>query len=500
MTDHIIPDPTKPPTDPPLLGDPQIDWNDDAKILVSSALSMVPQVGGILSGLVKIFWPNDQPSPWDQVKTQVEALVQQDIAAEVYQNVSDDLGGLTPIPYGLIGYITLYLNELKTGTPELILERWGDARGAFVGALGHFREKGYELPLLGLFSQFANLYLSLLRDPLLPKERGFEELTGTSWGMPDGDIQQLRTDLQNAIADFIDWPNYFVLQHLQDLKVATKPNYELCQPFRTVNSYVSGITTMVLDYQDMWPYYDVTKYPNGSTASFTREIYSQPYGRCYNSGDIVLALPVPTQLPTGIVVWSSDRIDGVQVTYPAGSGPGGMTQTARMGNQSGGSGTSIVPIPGIPITAARASVSSWYDGNYFNTPDYLLAQIQFGFADGGTTDVLGTNDGAYDQVGYWSDWVGFPNRALSRVHVNGVNKRTGTADCVVFGFAPWTDPKMSLRAVKTLYITSPKEQSMADLAKAHPKVAIPADLITDELKAARKAYWADVEARAKALK
>lgn len=483
-TDHDIP-PIDPPilTDPPILFDPQIDWNDDAKIMVTSAIEMIPEAGDLLGGLVDIFWPSTQEDVWGQVKDQVEALVNLQIAANVYQQVSEDLQGLNNV---LKTYLN-YLNPINSdGTPapkdfEAIRTQWQITESAFDEALPHFQSKDNELALLGLFAQFVNLYLGLLRDGI-----AFAQ----SWGMTDGDRQQIITKLGTKIPEFIAYTTGLHQQH-QEYLLGTKPNNVQCEPFRTKNTYNRQITLTVLDFMDLWPYFDPIAYPTGAKTLLTREINSDPIGTCGDSGDIVLAMPSPTQFPTGLVVWSSDRIDAVQVTYPAGSGPGGITQTPRMGNQGGGGGTVIVPIPGIPITAARASVSDWYNGNPNpgRSVDDLLAQLQFGFADGGTTEILGTNDADADQVAYWTDWLQFPNRALSRVFINGINKLTGKADCVVFGFAPWTDPKMTLRAVKTLYVTSPKERSMADLAKAHPKVAIPADLITDELKAARKKYW-----------
>ena len=481
-TDHRIPDPTTPIALPPLVGDYQVNWNDLAKESVKLGVEAIPEVGEILGPLVDIFWPSTKEDVWSQVKDQTEAIVNQKIAAAVYQQVSDDLKGL-------YNSITLYRNELKGGTPSDIKTNWIITKNLFVDALPHFQSQGYELSLLGLFAQFANMYLALLRDGVTH---------GKSWDRSDDDQQQDVIDLQTAIKDFIDYASQTVINGASALN--TKRDDHACEPFRTNNKYIRQMTLTVIDFVETWPYYDVNKYPNGAKDSnenpikiFTREIYSDPYGTCDDSGPIVLPYPYPTQLPTYLSVWGWDRVDSVQLTYPTGSGPAGVTQTPRMGlvcdnncgsNQPPHGGTfTISPIDN-PILQAKVTVSDVVNALYFK------------FNDGTITNKLGGNY----QEGGDTDWLGYTDAALSSIHVNGVSRWKQSADCVVFGFQWWQSPKATMRAIGAIYITSPKEHSAADFAKAFPSLGIGANLITEEYKAARRAHWAYIDAYAKAHK
>ncbi|GAB4044367.1 insecticidal delta-endotoxin Cry8Ea1 family protein [Spirosoma jeollabukense] len=499
MQDHVIPDPTKPPTNPPALFDAQIDWNDDAKTAVTTALGMIPEAGEILSGLVDIFWPKSKEDVWGKVKTQVETLVQQDIAASVYQHVQEDLDGLNT---QLSTYLT-YLNPKNAdGTPgvkdfEAIRGEWRAVRTAFDGALPHFQSTAapqYQLPLLGLFSQFANLYLGFLRDAVAH---------GSEWGMQEAELQSITTALKNNINDYYRYTAQTYNDGRLKLWNSTKRNDNLCEPFRTVNNYDRQMTLTILDFMYSWYYYDVTVYKstpgNPIKVEITREIYSDPYGSCDDSGVIGITTPVPTQRPTSITVWGYDRIDAVQLTYPANSGPGGLTTTPRMGNQNGGNtqpphGGIITNTPNNPIIAASVYYALFKYNSYVSNP--LVAQLQFLFDDRTTTDVMGGTAGSINGVSN-TDWIGYPYEALSSIHINGVNKVLGTADSIVFGFTYWKSPDAQVEALRKVYVTSPTERSVSDFAQAYPSLAVPAGLITDELKAARKAYWDSIKARAK---
>lgn len=68
--------------------------NDTAKKIAMTIAGKIPQVGGVLSVLMDLFWPTDQVSIWDQIKDQVEALVDQKIAENNLANLRRDLKGV----------------------------------------------------------------------------------------------------------------------------------------------------------------------------------------------------------------------------------------------------------------------------------------------------------------------------------------------------------------------------------------------------------------------
>ncbi|WP_026632766.1 insecticidal delta-endotoxin Cry8Ea1 family protein [Dyadobacter alkalitolerans] len=488
LKDHDIPNPDSPSVLLPLLGDDYGDnfsWNDDSKIAVMTGLNMIPVAGEILSALVDILWPVDKPNVWDQIKAQVEALIDQKIAADKYQTVSEDLEGLKNV-------LTLYMNELKNGTPSDIRSQWMETRSHFVNALPHFQSAGNEVPLLPLFGQFATLYLSLLRDGVK---------FGQSWGRSDGDHQQDIIDLQTAITSFVKYAaeTYNNIGRV-DVVSKTKRNDHLNEPFKSINTYDRQMTLTVLDFMQTWPYFDVTQYPDGTSPLLTREIYSDPYGSCdWSTNGNPINIETTTLLPSNITLWASDRVDAVQLTY---TGKGAVSITPRMGVQEGGkvAGGSpskeytFNPSPSNPITKVRVLTAQYQNNNGILGP--FPSGMQFQYNDNSTTNVLGGVKNAYNNIYDDTQLFGYPGEALSSIYIHGANKVLGGADCAVFGFMYWQSPAATLRAISTLYVKSPTERPAADFHKAFPQFGISAGSITKELEAARKAFWASVKKRA----
>lgn len=450
-----------------------IDWNDDAKSVVTTGLGMIPEVGDILSCLVDIFWPGSKEDVWGEIKAQVEALVDQKIDDLVYQQVTDDLTGLN-------NALTDYLNAANSGDTEATQMYWISTRTVFDTSLPHFQSAGYELLLSPLFAQFANLYLALLRDGAA---------FGASWGWNDAYQQQVASDLTNSIQSFIGYANTTFNNGHDNVVKNTKADYHECQPFKAVNTYTREFTISLLDYMNMWAYYDYTKYPNGTNVLLTREIYTDPMGTCDDSGNIAIPF-APTQRPAELTVWGWDRIDAVQLTYPEGAGPGGVTQTPRMGDQDGGSNQP--PHGGVfniaaenPIIQARATYGS------------IVNSLEFLFNDGTTTGMLGGGAGMGSND---SGLMGYLYQFVSSVHINGISDYYGCADCVVFGFQYWQPPEAILSGIRALYVASPIERSADDYAKSFPKIQIPGNFITEDLQAKRKAYWDYMGQKNKALK
>lgn len=78
---------------------PDLDPNDSAKTVMTSALGEVPAVGAVLSCFLQIFWPNskaglDPEEVWDAIKDRVNAVVGDAIDAERVRNMEKFLAGL----------------------------------------------------------------------------------------------------------------------------------------------------------------------------------------------------------------------------------------------------------------------------------------------------------------------------------------------------------------------------------------------------------------------
>ncbi len=478
--DHRIPEPSTPGVIPPVVGADYTDWNDQAKTFVVAGLSMIPEVGGILSGLLSIFWPGTDV--WSQVRDRVESLIDQKLSDQVNLQVNDDLEGLQ-------SSLNLYLLELKNGNSVSILTQWIATRNSFAEALPHFQSEGYETVLLGLFAQFANMYLSLLRDAVI---------NGKSWGRSVGDQQQDIKDLQTSISDFSTYTQTTCTDYLNSLP-SKGPN----EPFASRNHFTREITLAALDYMNTWVFYDITKYPKGAPKIlFPRELYSDPQGTI-NSDFGPLQLPSPpTQSPIHITVWGADEgIKAVQLTYPTGSGPGGVTTTPRMGVQDGSGSTNFPSGDDFDINSNDPIVQV-STGLYTSRIDNFVYGMQFQFYDGYSRGAMGGWDHSGDRA--QGPWAGIPDHFMSSIYIHGstsgANYYEVVADCVIYGFKYLNGgPSVTSRTLGLLYVTNPRELSGADFAQAFPTYGVADALITDNLKAARQAYWAAI-AQAKAPK
>lgn len=448
------------------------DWNNAAENALAGGLGMTPGVGSILGALVYIFWPHSGENVWAEIKEQVEELIDEKIDTLVSQQVADDLSGLNNV-------LNDYLAAVQTGDTENISTQWIATNTVFDDALPHFQSPGYEVLLLPLFAQFANLNLSLLRDGAL---------FGSGWGWNQAYQQMVAGKLTSNINAFTQYADKFYEQGHEHVAGKTKKNYHKCEPFRSVNAYVRQMTLSVLDFVQLWPYFDPAKYPNPVSVYLDREIYSDPVGTCDDSGAIKLPSP-PTQPISQITVWAWDRIDAVQLTYPAGGGPGGVTKTARMGDKKGGSDKhphgGVFDVSNNPVTVAGG------------LSGHILNAFNFTFKDGTSTGKLG---GDYHGGGEFS--FGYAGEILSSIHINGVSEYYGSADCAVFGFKYEQSQQANPDALKLLYVTSPSGATLDELAARSVAKQVQLDELTaraaaEGWDARRQDYQEHLKSRAK---
>lgn len=405
-----------------------VDYNNAARVVISTALGQVPEVGFVLSALVNIFWPSSKEDVWAEIKEKVEELIDEKISDLVYQQVQEDLEGLN-------NNMNEYLWAVKNSQVKTyISEKYNIVLGDFLQQRPHFQSKGYELLLLPLFAQFGNMHLSLLRDGVL---------YGADWGWTEEIQQHNLQQLQDTIKSYHSYVQTTYDNGLRDTTINAPHNKHYTEPFNTVNKFSREMTLTVLDFQYMWPYFNPVKYPDPVKVYLDREIYSEAVGTSDDSGPISLPKP-PTQPISKIEVWGWDRIDACQVTYPQGGGPNGVTQTQRMGDKSGGS--SQPPHGGVFDLTKRGPVVEVKA----RTGDILNAWW-FVFSDGSSSNMLGGNyKGGSDHTFSYSDEI------LSSIRIMGISHSYGSADCAVFGFKFTKEselPESSL--LRTVYVASP---------------------------------------------
>ncbi len=419
-----------------LAGDASFDWSNAAEVTIATAFGLVPVVGTLLNALVYILWPASGDDIWGEIEQQVEQLIDQEIDQLVYEQVQNSLQGLQ---YNVNFYLEALQNS--AGDPQVISDTWIAVSVDFLQQLPSFQAEEYQVLLLPLFGQFVNLHLSLLRDGVL---------NGTSWGWTPAFLTQIQTSLTSYIQSYTQYANQTYQQGYQNIVNTTQTNNHECQPFLSTNAFVRQMTLTVLDFVNLWPYFDPSVYSTPVTVYLSREIYSDPVGTCDDSGPINLPSP-PSQPIDQLTVWAWDRIDAVQLTYPAGGGPGGVTQTARMGDQNGGSNQP--PYGGTFSLATNAIVTAG------GLSGDILNAFTFTFQDGTSTGQLGGN-----YPGGSSFSFSYPGEVLSSIHINGISSYYGSADCAVFGFKYSQAATPNLDGLRRLYVASPLEISLTSLA------------------------------------
>jgi hypothetical protein len=398
-----------------------IDYNNLERTIVINGFGKIPEVGGLISGITGVLWPATKEDVWKDIKANVEALINEKLDDALYNNVCDILSGLKlDMDY--------YLESATDNESKITGEKFVSVQSVFLAHLPLFKSSGHEFLLLPLFTQFANLHLSLMRDGVL---------FGLKWGWSDSDVNHLKKDLKSYIKSYTDYCNTIYNNALQNIIDNTPGNGHNTEPFLTINRFVREMTLSVLDFKNMWMYYDPTIYPGPIKINLSREIYSDPMGTSDDSGPVRINLSVNNEM-SKIEVWGWDVIDACVVEYTAPNGYINPGNTGRMGDvkTSNWGGTNQGPwgfvldngtpgyswrLVGNPVVEATA-----YSGTRVNSiilkqkdGNVVSAGGKIKFIDGETGSPL---------------TFSYPDEILSSIKIMGISKFYNTADCVIFGF------------------------------------------------------------------
>ncbi|MTI30993.1 insecticidal delta-endotoxin Cry8Ea1 family protein [Xanthovirga aplysinae] len=437
-------------------------------LTIRTLSSKIPGVGFLVGGFVNALWPGTSTDPWDQIKDRVEALIDEKISEYNYNQVQLALDG---IKNNMDEYLWAVQNS---ETPTYISEKYNIVLGDILSNLPHFQANDDRVLLLPLFSQLANLHLSLLRD-------GAE--FGLEWGWSDVEVDRSRQQLIDAIKDYSSYADEVYAEGLADVESNLSSNKRVA--FNKKNKYIREMTLSVLDFKEMWQYYDISQYPDGASIYLDREIYSDVVGAYRGDKAVNLPSTPPSQPISKLEVWGYDRIDAVRVTYPEGGGPDGVTQTKRMGNTSGGTLDSpyggVFDLSSLPV-----------EGVFVQYGD-IMDEIQLIFSDGSQSTLLG---GHY-LGGHIQSTYSYPGHILSSIWINGAaGSPYWSADFGVFGFKLENNQMVSTEALKSMYIGSPIELSNEEINNlmgnsSSKAVSIQSNSfpLVDSWKAERDQYW-----------
>ncbi|MCS6326921.1 MAG: hypothetical protein H8K06_07535 [Nitrospira sp.] len=469
------------------------DWNNTAMNVIASALGMVPEVGSLLSGLVYILWPSEQEDVWDEIKDQVQALVQQDLTQLVENLEAQTLKGLK-------GSIQDYQDAITTKDPSNISQNWTSAKLNFVQQMPQFQTQGYEVALLPYYAQAVNLYLALLRDGVLH---------GTDWGWTDADVAVATKEMNQFIQDACQWVDttfgreygrrtseFGAAQdaYVQFCNSGNDPiNYSLGYHYNVTawndqNNFLTWMTLKVLDFRNLWPFCTSGQ----ADAVLHREIYSAVCGSSDYSPIPVrpwwrLNPPAPIQPLSTIEVFAGDRIDGVRLAYPPGGGPGGQTQV--VGGALTGDTHATLAIGANPLVAVSVSFGD------------IVGALQFDFLDG-TFRNIGRDNPPSKHTWYLPAPHG---EIISSIYIHGTSEFYQSADLIIIGYQYQQKTTADLTALRHLYIVSPSEIDLPHLAARCVTKPVSIETLTETAKregwdTQRQQYRAARKPRASAAK
>jgi RNA polymerase subunit RPABC4/transcription elongation factor Spt4 len=390
------------------------DTDNLVRLIILAGLGKVPVGGELISGLVGVFWPESGADVWDSIRADVEALINQQIAAEVYANVGSKLQGL----HDVIDDYTTALGD-SAGDLSNIRTTYTAAKLLFDSNLPSFSQAGSEVLLLPLFAQCVNLYLTLLRDGVM---------LGPSWGRTDEEIKDDQARLAAVspansdnlnVPSFVTYAQNWYQTGYSQIQLPGDSSHRI-ENWKAQNQYQRQMTLQVLDHASYWRFFDPTVNPGDSSLvlSPTRTIYSDPIGTADDTG---INIPTPPTGPiTGMIIWGWQFVDDIQIKLADDWGP-------RLGKIPPGSYSGPVEPPPSwsgdidPVNNPVVRVT----GRTGDMPDTL----QLWFKDGSSTNVNGRGDSTAAQYDYSYD-----GHVLASVAVMGISDFYGSANCMVFGF------------------------------------------------------------------
>uniref|UniRef100_Q45707 Pesticidal crystal protein Cry7Ab n=1 Tax=Bacillus thuringiensis subsp. dakota TaxID=132268 RepID=CR7AB_BACUA len=234
----------------------------------------VPGASFITNFYLKItglLWPHNK-NIWDEFMTEVETLIEQKIEQYARNKALAELEGLG-------NNLTIYQQALEDwlnnpddpATITRVIDRFRILDALFESYMPSFRVAGYEIPLLTVYAQAANLHLALLRD---------STLYGDKWGFTQNNIEENYNRQKKHISEY---SNHCVKWYNSGLSRLNGSTYE---QWINYNRFRREMILMVLDIAAVFPIYDPRMYSMETSTQLTREVYTDPISLSISNPDI----------------------------------------------------------------------------------------------------------------------------------------------------------------------------------------------------------------------
>jgi len=449
---------------------------------VTKGIALIPYVGGILSGIIGLLWPDSPDSAWDKFRAEVEKMIDQKIKDEVYSLLRQELVGLGDV-------LKSYLVAVKGTDKEHIRTTFTAANLFFVNNASHFQNPDYEWVLAPLFAIFTNLHMMLLRDCVLHG-------TPANWGWTKETYQEYVQETGERLEAYHAYLNHASMHEVERLGPGSPTN-----PGKhriAMHNYWQPVNqqriVLIEDYRCILFYLDPLTRPDPTPTEkmFFLDAYSLAYGtaddwdgkaRELGGEGVKMVYSTPLSSFRDIYVEFYDRRPRkVDVTYASGTGP--YLETGPKPHQR------------VDKYSIIAETASGETPMHFSFPDpgpkkmFNVEKAQIRVGDIVHSLALVLDDGTVKPL--WQSYVdntvdytvAVPGRMLTTLNMWTVsNYYHYDLGCILFGFSrdlKYTPPQVR----RLLYITAIGRSSSEVTSLISPDAT---------LKAEREAWWRHLE-------
>ncbi|MCU5600788.1 MULTISPECIES: insecticidal delta-endotoxin Cry8Ea1 family protein [Bacillus cereus group] len=407
------------------------------KGIMGTGLSLLPPPASLLGSVWNVFMPTTDTNGTDMWK-QLETYIEEKIDGKIkeyhkYLMGAEFNGAMTAIKeYQRV--LQIY-NDSKNslarveepGTPVIEAVRAADRKlKEFIAIIQTPENKAdsvYQQITAPIFVQAANAHLLLQRDMIL---------YGEEWGMDKNQWQGYKDNQKKLIQEYTNYAMNVYNDGLEKRKreaeqINTLEKYRNTDRWNHINKYVREYTLSVLDFVELFPYTDPSKYSRGTIQNNSRQIYSdiggkiQPKERTWQDIQKILDSQEYKGDLKKLDIRSADRIDAIRAHYSErlfDATP--WATTGWIGNTTGGN---LKEIPSYDDPLTKVTVGSEI------TPFYLHLDHESGKTYsrfGSTLSGKGT-----------ASTFEYPGQKISLVHAFNRSTQPGFdgIDAIVFGFS-----------------------------------------------------------------
>nr|ADN18708.1 crystal protein [Bacillus thuringiensis]UCR76293.1 Cry2Af2Syn [synthetic construct] len=187
----------------------------------------------ILSELLNLIFPSGDTNLMQDILRETEKLLNQRLNADTLNRVNAELRGLEANVNEFNRQVDNFLNPNRDAVPLSITSSVNTMQQLFLSRLPQFQIQGYQLLLLPLFAQAANLHLSFIRDVILNADE---------WGISAATLRTYRDHLRNYTRDY---SNYCINTYQTAFRGLNTRLHDMLE-FRTY------MFLNVLDYVSIW--------------------------------------------------------------------------------------------------------------------------------------------------------------------------------------------------------------------------------------------------------